>query len=163
VSAVAPATTRQGSLWVNPHPIRTIRFISWMNEENGVAGGRAYAEGHKSELENHVAAVELDYGDGRPLDLKVRGSESRLKPVAGILSAIGEPIGGLIPVDRSPAVDIEPLNEAGVPGIAPLQDAREYFNYHHTAADTFDKVFPGELRQTLEVIPSLVYAIAQHD
>lgn len=147
---------------INPHPIRTIRFIAWMNEENGLAGGRAYAEEHKSELQNHVAALELDYGDGRPLGLKVRGSESRLKPIADILSAIAEPIGGLIAVDRSPAVDIGPLNEAGVPGIAPLQDAREYFDYHHTAADTFDKVRPEELRQTLEVIASLVYAIAQH-
>ena len=148
---------------VNPCPRRTIRFVAWMNEENGVAGGRAYAEDHKDELRNHAAAVELDYGDGRPLGLKVHGSKERLAPIAGILSAIAEPIGGLITVDDSPAVDIGPLNKAGVPCIAPLQDAREYFNYHHTAADTFDKVRPDELRRTLEVIASLVYALAQRE
>lgn len=148
---------------VNPRPRRTIRFIAWMNEENGVAGGRAYVEDHASELRDHVAAVELDYGDGRPLGLKVRGGEARMAPIASVLAAIAEPIGGLISVDDSPAVDIGPLNKAGVPCIAPLQDAREYFNYHHTAADTFDKVRPEELRRTLEVITSLVYGLAQHE
>jgi carboxypeptidase Q len=148
---------------INPRPRRTIRFIAWMNEENGVAGGHAYAEDHKDELRNHVAAVELDYGDGRPLGLKVHGSEERMTPIAGILCAIAEPIGGLVTVDDSPAIDIGPLNKAGVPCIAPLQDAREYFNYHHTAADTFDKVRPDELRRTLEVIASSVYALAQHE
>jgi len=64
-------------------------------------------------------------------------------------------------VSDSPGVDLRAMNKAGVPAIAPLQDARNYFAYHHTAADTFDKVRPDELRRNLEVIAPLVYALAQ--
>jgi carboxypeptidase Q len=146
---------------VNPKPARTIRFVAWMNEENGTAGGRAYAEDFKSELSNHVAAVELDYGDGRPLGIKVRATPDRWAKISGPLHAIGDDIGGVFPTETTPGSDLEPINQAGVPAIEPLQDARHYFDYHHTAADTFDKVRLDELRQTLEVITGLVYALSQ--
>jgi hypothetical protein len=55
------------------------------------------------------------------------------------------------------------MNKAGVPAISPLQDARNYFAYHHTAADTFDKVRAEELRQTLQLIAPLIYALAQQE
>lgn len=148
---------------VNPKPKRTVRFVAWMNEENGTAGGRTYADDYKSELINHVAAIELDYGDGRPLGLNVSASQSRLLPITGLLHAMGNPIGGVFQVDSSPGVDLGPMNQAGVPAIAPLQDARHYFDYHHTAADTFDKVRFEELRRNLMVLSSLVYALAQDE
>ena len=147
----------------NKEPLRTVRFVAWMNEENGRAGGDAYVQRHRSELGNHVAAIELDYGDGRPLGLKVCGTPERLAPISALVSTIAGPFGGVVPVDSSPAVDIAPLGEAGVPTMAPLQDAREYFDYHHTAADTFDKVRPEELRRNLELIAPLTYALAQRD
>ena len=147
----------------NKEPLRTVRFVAWMNEENGCAGGDAYVQRHRSELGSHVAAIELDYGDGRPLGLKVCGTQERLAPICALLSTVAKPFGGMIPVDTSPAVDIAPLSEAGVPTMAPLQDAREYFDYHHTAADTFDKVRPEELRKSLELIAPLAYALAQRD
>ncbi len=146
---------------VNPRPGRTIRFVAWMNEENGTAGGRAYADDYKSELPNHVAAIELDYGDGRPLGLKVHASNERMAPLSAVLHAIGDPVGGVVSVDASPATDLTAMNQAGVPAIAPLQDTRHYFDYHHTAADTFDKVRRDELRQNLEIVSALVYALAQ--
>lgn len=146
---------------VNPRPARTIRFVAWMNEENGVAGGRAYAEDYKPELPNHIAAIELDFGDGRPLGLKVHASADKLESLSGVLHAIGDPIGGVVTVEDSPGVDLRPIDELGVPTIAPLQDTRHYFDYHHTAADTFDKVRVDELRQNLEIICSLVYTLAQ--
>jgi carboxypeptidase Q len=148
---------------VCPHPKRTIRFIAWMNEENGVAGGRAYAQDHASELENHVAAIEIDFGDGRPLALNVAASEERVAPISGILHMIADPIGGVIRVRESPGTDIQPINDKGVPAISPLQDARHYFDYHHTSADTFDKVRIDEMRRIIEVIASLVYALTQHE
>jgi carboxypeptidase Q len=147
---------------VNSRPRRTIRFVAWMNEENGTAGGRAYAAEHKSELPNHVAAIEMDDGDGRPLGLKVHAGDDRLAPLSAVLHAIGDPLGGVVRVDDSPGTDISPMNDAYVPAIAPLQDMRRYFDYHHTAADTFDKVRRDELRKNLEVLSSLVYALAQN-
>ena len=146
---------------MNPHPARTVRFVAWMNEENGVAGGRAYAEAHRQELANHVAAIELDYGDGRPLGLKVQATEQRFEPISSALHSIGDPAGGVIRVESSPAVDIGPINRLGVPAIAPLQDTRRYFRYHHTAADTFEKVNFEELRQNLALVTGLANALAE--
>jgi Zn-dependent M28 family amino/carboxypeptidase len=145
------------------HPKRTIRFIAWMNEENGSAGGRAYAEDHASELRDHVAAIEIDYGDGRPLALNVAGTDERVTPISEVLHTIADPIGGVVRVTDSPGADLETINQRGVPAIAPLQDARQYLDYHHTAADTFDKVRIDEIRRVVEVITPLVYALAQHD
>lgn len=148
---------------VCPHPKRTIRFVGWMNEENGGAGGRSYAEDHASELNNHVAAIEIDYGDGRPLGLNVAGTDERLRPISGVLEIIADPIGGVMKVSSSPGADLRAINQKGVPAIAPLQDARHYFNYWHTTADTFDKVRIDETRRVVEVITPLIYALAQHD
>lgn len=148
---------------VNPQPRRTIRFVAWMNEENGGAGGQAYAENHKSELHQHIAAIELDFGDGRPVGLCVCSRDDRVARLSAILHAIADPIGGVVNVSESPGVDLTAMNELGVPAISPLQDARDYFQYHHTPADTFDKVRADELRRTLELTSSLVYAIAQGD
>jgi len=146
---------------VNPRPARTIRFVAWMNEENGLAGGSAYAENHIAELPNHVAAIELDFGDGRPLGLQISATARRFESLTEVLHAIGDPVGGVVRVDVSPGVDLGPLNKLGVPAISPLQDIRHYFEFHHTAADTFDKVRLDELRQNVEIMSSLVYALAQ--
>ena len=148
---------------VSPHPSRTIRFVAWMNEENGGAGGRAYAQDHKSELHDHVAAIEIDYGDGRPLGLEVSALDERFAPISPILETIAAPMGGVLKVSESPGSDLAAINQAGVPVMAPLQDARHYFDYHHTAADTFDKVRVHEVRKNVETISSLVYALAQYD
>ena len=143
-------------------PRRTVRFVAWMNEENGTAGGRAYAKAHERELRDHVAAVEIDFGDGRPLGLSVHAEEGRFAKLSAVLQAIADPIGGVVRVPTSPGVDLTAMSQAGVPAIAPLQDARRYFEYHHTPADTFDKVRPDELRQEVEVLGSLIYLLAQH-
>ena len=148
---------------VSPHPKRTIRFVGWMNEENGTAGGRAYAEAHAAESHDHVAAIEIDCGDGRALALNVAGTDERIAPISDVLHAIADPIGGFVKVSESPGADLTSLNQKGVPAIAPLQDARRYFDYHHTAADTFDKVRVDEVRRVVEVITPLVFALAQQD
>jgi carboxypeptidase Q len=148
---------------VCPHPKRTIRFVAWMNEENGGAGGRAYAEDYASELDNHIAAIEIDYGDGRPLGLNVSGPDERVAKILEFLHAIGDPIGGVVRMSDSPGADLRAIRQRGVPAIAPLQDARHYFDYHHTAADTFDKVRIDEMRREIELIGPLVYGLAQHE
>jgi Zn-dependent M28 family amino/carboxypeptidase len=142
-------------------PKRTIRMIAWMNEENGLMGGRTYADNHKAEIANHVAAIESDLGAGHPVGfsahVNAKGLEM-LRPVAAVLQAYGAGI--VTQSQNAEGADISPLDAAGVPTLAPIQDHRTYFNYHHTAADTLDKVVPRELAENAAVIAVVAYAIA---
>jgi carboxypeptidase Q len=144
-------------------PKRTIRVIAWMNEENGSAGSKAYAADHASEMENHFGAMETDSGAGHPLGLNFKGKpelKEILAPVAAVLQESGA--GGLIMVDHCGA-DIEPMEKAGVPAFSPIQDSRFYFNYHHTAADTLDKIVPRELAENAAVVAVAAYAVANSE
>ncbi|HVF89821.1 MAG TPA: M20/M25/M40 family metallo-hydrolase [Blastocatellia bacterium] len=146
---------------LNLRPKRTIRFIAWMNEESGLAGGRTYAENHKAEIASHIAAIESDEGVGHSLGFSAHVNEKAmpmLQPLAGILGAHGAT--AVRRVEQSVGADISPLENAGVPGFAPLQDERSYFNYHHTPADTFDKVGKRELAENSAVLAVLAYAVA---
>ncbi|AGY59834.1 M20/M25/M40 family metallo-hydrolase [Gloeobacter kilaueensis] len=141
-------------------PERTIRVIAWMNEENGLRGGRAYFEAHKGELANHVAAIESDFGAGHPLGIYAKANAKaleRLAPAAAVLDRQGA---GLIQPAQEVGADIGPLTSAGVPGFGLLQDGRTYFDYHHTAADTLDKIVPAELAENAAVMAVLAYSIA---
>jgi carboxypeptidase Q len=143
------------------HPKRTIRVIAWMNEENGLAGGRAYALDHATAINNHVAAIESDLGAGHPTGFSAHidpaGLEA-LQPLSQILKSSGAALINL--ADGPVGADISPLDTAGVPGFAPLQDSRTYFHYHHTAADTLDKVSPRELSENSALMAVLAYALA---
>ncbi|HJZ81359.1 MAG TPA: M20/M25/M40 family metallo-hydrolase, partial [Pyrinomonadaceae bacterium] len=141
-------------------PKRTLRIIAWMNEENGLAGGRGYAEAHKSEIANHFAAIEADLGAGHPLGFSASGTRevlNLLQPLSVILQSQGA---GVTRAAEENGSDIGPLGAAGVPTFAPIQDARTYFNYHHTAADTLDKINPKELQENCAVVASLAYTLA---
>ncbi|MGA9994245.1 MAG: M20/M25/M40 family metallo-hydrolase [Pyrinomonadaceae bacterium] len=141
-------------------PKRTIRVIAWMNEENGLAGGRTYAQDYKTEIPNHFAAIESDSGAGHPLGFNMNANPSiiqMLAPVSNVLQASGA--GLMRKVDGSEA-DISPLQAAGVPVFGLWQDTRFYFNYHHTAADTLDKVAPRELQENAAAMAVLAYALA---
>ena len=146
---------------LNIRPKRTIRVIAWMNEENGGAGGRAYAEDHKADIANHVAAIESDLGAGHPIGFLAKASPKALElltPVSAILERSGAGISRA--VDQSPESDITPLSVAGVPAFGLFQDSRYYFMYHHTPADTLDKVVPKELAENSTVMAVLAFAIA---
>jgi len=80
-----------------------------------------------------------------------------LKPVADVLDGFG---GGQLIASPETGEDINVLTEKGVPSFAPIQDSRTYFNYHHTPADTFDKVVPRELNENAAVMAVLAYALA---
>jgi hypothetical protein len=141
-------------------PKRTIRFIAWMNEENGLRGGRTYAENHKGEVGNHIGLIEADAGTGHPVGFGADVEADDLKklaPVAAVLESSGagvlEPDGG--------GADIGPMARLGVPAFSPSVDQRTYFRYHHTAADTFDKIEPKHLAEQSAVIAVLAYALAE--
>ena len=144
-------------------PKRTIRVIAWMNEENGLHGGKTYAAEHAAELSNHIGALETDGGAGHPLGWNMKGSrelEAFLAPVAKVLGAIGA---GLLSPAEHTGADVGPMEPAGVPTFHPIQDGRTYFHYHHTAADTLDKVEPQHLAENAAVNAVLAYALANSE
>src|SRR6266849_3289793 len=141
-------------------PKRTIRVIAWMNEENGLRGSKQYAKDHEKESLNHFAAMETDGGAGHPLGLNIRGKrevKTLLAPVAAILQGSGA---GMLTMVEHCGADIEPMEEAGIPAFSPIQDSRFYFNYHHTSADTLDKIVPKELAENSAVVAVLAFALA---
>jgi hypothetical protein len=141
-------------------PKRTLRFIAWMNEENGTVGGNTYARNQQANIADHFAAIESDRGAGHPLGFYYTGKleiGAMLDPVAAILQSSGA---GLSKYDSDTETDIGPLSEAGVPAFALWQDTRTYFNYHHTEADTLDKIDPRELAENAAVMAVLAYALA---
>ena len=142
-------------------PRRTLRVIAWMDEENGGGGNKAYAKTHVAEFSNHIAAIESDAGAGHPLGFYMKmppAAIARLQPLLDILRPVGSTVFRSTP--HSPGSDIDPLVEAGVPGIGIIQDGRKYFDCHHTAADTLDKVDPRELRENAAAMAVMGYALA---
>ena len=141
-------------------PKRTIRVIAWMNEENGEAGSKQYAKDHEKEIPNHFAAMETDSGAGHPIGVNIKANAEVKKmftPVANILQESGA---GILDLVEHCGADIEPLEKTGVPAFSPIQDNRFYFNYHHTAADTLDKIEPKELAENSAVVAVVAYALA---
>ena len=142
------------------HPRRTVRFVAWMSEEEGSMGAAAYVADHAADMANHVGAIESDLGADHPTGIYYAGKSTLggwLHPVANLL----EPVGAET-LEPSPETgeDIAGLTNGGVPSFAPIQDSRFYFNYHHTAADTLDKVDPKHLNQNAAVMTVLAYALA---
>ena len=132
-----------------------------MDEENGGGGHEAYAKIHAAEFANHVAAIESDSGAGHPLGFYMKmtpAALAALQPLRDILRPVGSTV--FRATEHSPGSDIDPLVEAGVPGIGILQDGRKYFDYHHTAADTLDKVDPQDLRENAAAMAVMGYALA---
>jgi len=141
-------------------PRRTIRVILFMNEENGVAGGRAYAKDFEEELPFHVAAVEMDSGGFQPLGFGVSAGDGgvelmqMLSPWLRGIEAPSITAGG-------GGVDIGPMRAFGVPIIGLKNDTTHYFDYHHTPADTPDKVNPIELKRCAAAMAVMAYTLAE--
>ena len=144
------------------HPRRSIRFIAWTNEENGARGERAYFESVQQSMAKQIAAIESDEGGGRALGFigaMSKDSPDLLRPVVEAL----RPIGATVMQRRDTEVgsDIGSLEARGMPGFAPLVDAQHYFDYHHTAADTLDKVNPQDLASQVATMAVLAFYLAE--
>lgn len=151
--------TAQTLLSLHLRPRRTLRVIAWMNEENGGAGGRSYDAEESEVPKTHFAAIESDLGDGHPMGIEMlAGAEwaARLEFVRKALEPLGA---GWIQPYPGTGADITPLSKRGVPCFHPLVDSRRYFDYHHTAADTFDKVELATLRENTAVMAVLAYGL----
>lgn len=142
-------------------PKRTLRVIAWIDEENLGRGHAEYAKAHAAEIANHVAAIESDLGASHPLGFRAKivpDAMIRLQAVLDVLQPAGANL--ILLSSDSPEADLEPLAKQGVPAFGLLQDGRTYFNYHHTAADTLDKVVPLELRENATAMAVMAYALA---
>jgi carboxypeptidase Q len=146
---------------LNLHPRRTIRVVLFTNEENGVRGGNGYHDAHKSEIANHVLAIESDIGVFRPTGFGL--SEKATPQARADFNEIAKLLSGIRADHIDPdgeGTDIDPLMREGVTGASLDVDASHYFDIHHTQADTLDKVNPQELAACVAAMAVMAYVVA---
>ena len=145
-------------------PRRTIRVVLFTNEENGLRGGRQYAEDHADELANHVAAIESDSGAFQPRGYSVQfdhetkqdRAAQQLKEIVRLL----EPLKATDVNTGHSGADIGPMKHAGFALLGFRVDGAKYFNYHHSRADTLDKVDPEDLSKCVASMAVMSYVLA---
>ncbi len=145
-------------------PKRTIRAVLFTNEENGLKGGKGYAEAHAAELGKHVAAIESDSGGGAPRGFGVSAGEGVFDPAP--VKALAAPLAGIAADDVTAGgggADISSMGDAGVPLLGLKTDGTHYFDIHHTMADTLDKVDPHELAMGATAMAVMAWQLAELD
>lgn len=147
-------------------PRRTIRLVFWTNEENGGRGGIAYRDWAGAQNSKHVAAIEMDGGAEKPVgfDLGVgrssRGVSPELMQRAIAIGALLKGIDAAKIVPGEGEADIEPLMALGVPGFGLRTVETHYFDYHHSQADTFDKIVPEDFKRCAAAMAVMSYVLA---
>jgi hypothetical protein len=141
-------------------PRRTVRGVLFMNEENGLRGAKQYAIDHAGELSRHVAALESDSGGFRPegfnTNVDAAGQEA-LRALAALLA----PVGATRIVPGGGGADIGALRPARVPLLGLDVEGERYFHWHHTPADTLDKVDSGDLARGAAAMAAMAYLLAE--
>lgn len=145
-------------------PRRTVRMVAWMNEENGSRGGKAYFDAYAKDMHRHFAAIESDGGAGRPFGFNAAVGPKAMEMLAPVQAAL-QPIGAGLArrEDLLDTPDTRALENAGVPIFEPMLDSSSYFHYHHTAADTLDKVDPENVRRHVAWMSTLAWFLANTD
>jgi len=141
-------------------PRRTIRVVLFTNEENGTKGAKAYAEAHASELSKTVLAVESDSGGFSPRGFSVASKSERAQARLAEIAALLAPLGATRVRTGHGGADIEPMEPGGVPTVGLEVDNRTYFDYHHSEADTLDKVDPQQLADDVAAVAVVAYIVA---
>jgi hypothetical protein len=143
-------------------PKRTIRAVLFTNEENGLRGGKAYAEANAAELAKHVAAIESDSGGARPLGFGVSAGPGGTDIVRKLAAPLA-PFAADDVQEGGGGADISPMGPAGVPQLGLRQDATHYFDVHHTMADTLDKVDAHDLAMNATAMAAMAWQLANLD
>lgn len=151
---------------LNLTPRRTVRIVGWVDEEHTGAGGKAYLEWAGDAVKNHVAAIEMDSGAERPVGygVSIRGAKddvmnralARAKSIGRLLDGIGA--GEM--TKGGGGADISPLMAQGVPGFGHRTVGQRYFEWHHSEADTLDKIDPKDFRLNVASLAVLAYVLA---
>lgn len=148
-------------------PKRSVRIVLWTNEEFGLSGAKAYRDWIGDEINQHIAAIEMDGGAEKPigfgLGLSKSLDESQQKEALAAASAIGRllsPVGADQITLGGGGADISPLMAEGVPGFGLRTVGTHYFDWHHSDADTVDKVNIEDLRKCLAAMTVLAYVLA---
>ncbi len=148
------------------HPARTVRVVFWVNEENGARGGAAYKAWAGDQVAKHIAAIEMDGGAEKPVGFDLFAGSGPGRDAAGIRNK-AVAIGSLLKRIEADSVtegkgetDIAPLMNAGVPAFGLRTVMTKYWDYHHTQADTFDKIVPEEFRQCVATMAVMSYVLA---
>jgi carboxypeptidase Q len=140
-------------------PRRTIRVVGWTNEENGGRGGQGYRDAHKAEVDKHVLAIESDGGVFKPQGFGFTGSDAAFEIVKQIGTLLDRIESGAI-VKGGGGADIGPIMALGVPGLGLNVDGTRYFWYHHTEADTIDKLDPHDMALCVATMAVMAYVVA---
>ena len=142
-------------------PARSIRVVAYANEEQGLHGGKAYAAAHAGDAARHQLAAESDFGAGRIYAFNTGAPEHARAATAQIAQALA-PLGiGYAPDQGGPGPDIGPLAARGVTWAWLAQDGSDYFDLHHTADDTLDKIDPAALAQNVAAYAVFAYLAAE--
>ncbi len=139
-------------------PKHTIRAVLFMNEENGLRGGKKYAEEAKNNNENHIAALESDSGGFTPRGFSIDANGKNLELIKSWKSLLA-PYGLHDINEGHGGADIGPLKSETITLVGYRPDSQRYFDYHHAANDTFDKVNKRELELGAASMASLVYLL----
>jgi Iap family predicted aminopeptidase len=141
-------------------PRRTVRVVLFADEENAQTGGKAYAAAHAGELARHVAALECDSGGFEPRGFSVQGDSATVAQVR----ALARPLAAVGAAEVTPGgsgVDVSFIVKLGVPGLGHRVDGERYFEYHHSPADTFDKIDARDLAKNVAAVAALAWALAE--
>ncbi len=159
--AITMATAKLIKDHLKTPPRRTIRVILWGAEEVGLIGAKAYALRHQDDLSNFVIGSESDFGAGPIYGLQTSVSD-QARPVIDAMAQVLGPLNIVrYPGETSGGPDMIPLSQRGVPALRLLQDGTDYFDYHHTPNDTFDKVKPENMKQNVAAWVVFTYMAAE--
>jgi hypothetical protein len=143
-------------------PDRTIRVIAFANEEMGLWGGRAYADKHAAEVSKFQLGTESDFGAGKVWRMSASvkpEARGAIEQIAQVLSPIGVAYDAKMP--GGGGSDLSQMHGKGMAALSLTQDGTYYFDYHHNANDTLDKIDPKELAQNVAVYATFSYMAAQ--
>ena len=154
-------TMAVGALLKPLKPARTIRVVAFANEEQGLWGGRAYADKHAGDVANHVIAMESDFGAGRIYGFDASARDLQPAALAQIQQVLA-PLGiEWMPGKGDPESDIGPMTQRGMAWAWLGHDGSGYFDLHHNAEDTLDKIDPKDLAQNTAAYAVFTWLAAQ--
>ena len=146
---------------INYKPRRTIRVVLYMNEENGLRGGTTYAKNAKKKKENHIFALESDAGGFSPRGFSFEASENQFRKIKSWKKYFQPYLTDRFTLGGSGA-DIGPLRNGKIVLAGLRPDSQRYFEYHHTANDTFDAINKRELELGAAAMTSMIYLVDQY-